>query len=225
MSARAAEISTCPTPILDRLAPLPRPEEQRPAPGFVIAAWIALSVGTLAALVFWHPPFLQSLWQLALLYLTQVLPPQLTAMTIVVLGISAALTAFAVPSAPGSGSRSIARDLPELFELRSTVRARGAQKRCRLFQARRRRRVDLAQQWLGDIQKKPEFLWLAARAEAAIQEAKDDPEGALNKLDQVEDTILALPNEAQWEPSLRALRKWKSELRTHRDGSAPRTTF
>jgi len=94
-----------------------------------------------------------------------------------------------------------------------------------VFQARRRRRVDLAEQWLGDMGKNMEFLWLAARAEAAIQEAKNDPEGAINKLDQVEDAILALPDETQREISLRALRKWKSELRTQRDGRALHATL
>jgi len=69
---------------------------QRSASGFGIAAWIALSVAILATLVFWQPPFLRSLGRLAFLNLTQVLPPQLTATTIVVLGVSAALAAFAV---------------------------------------------------------------------------------------------------------------------------------
>ena len=83
-----------------------------------------------------------------------------------------------------------------------------------MFQARRRRRIDLAERWLGDIRKTPESLWLAARAEAAIEEAKGDPEGALEKLEQVEQAILAFPNEAQREVSLRAVKRWQADLRT-----------
>jgi hypothetical protein len=83
-----------------------------------------------------------------------------------------------------------------------------------VFQARRRRRVDLAEQWLSDMRATPGFPWLSARAEAAIREAGDDLEGALDKLEEVEKAILAVPNPTQREISLRFLRQWKSELRT-----------
>ena len=82
-----------------------------------------------------------------------------------------------------------------------------------VFQARRRKRVDLAEQWLGDLRGTPGFPWLPARAEAAIREARGDLEGALDKLEEVERAIRAVPDETQREISLRFLKRWKSELR------------
>ena len=43
-----------------------------------------------------------------------------------------------------------------------------------VFQARRRKRIDLAEQWLADIPQKTEYPWLRPRGEAAILEAKGD---------------------------------------------------
>jgi hypothetical protein len=82
-----------------------------------------------------------------------------------------------------------------------------------VFQARRRKRVDLAEQWLGDLRGTPGFPWLPARAEAAIREARGDLEGALDKLEEVERAILAVPEVTQRGISLRFLKRWKSELR------------
>lgn len=81
-----------------------------------------------------------------------------------------------------------------------------------VFQARRRRRVDLAEQWLADVPQKMEYPWLRPRGEAAILEAKGDIGGALKKLDEVEKMILANPNQALREMSLRGVRRWKAEL-------------
>ena len=81
-----------------------------------------------------------------------------------------------------------------------------------VFQARIRKRADLAEMWLADISSKTEMPWLRARVEAAILEAKGDIEGALKKLDAVEKQILALPNQGQREISHRSLLRWKSEL-------------
>jgi hypothetical protein len=89
-----------------------------------------------------------------------------------------------------------------------------------VFQARRRKRVDLAEQWLGAMRVTPGFPWLPVRAEAAIREARDDLEGALDKLEEVERAILAGPNVPQRELSLRFLGRWKSELRA-RSGARP----
>jgi Peptidase family M50 len=82
-----------------------------------------------------------------------------------------------------------------------------------VFQARRRRRPDLAEQWLADIPATPASAWLRLRAEAAILEARDDVPGALAKLDQYEETAAKLPNRAQRDLVLRALRRWQDELR------------
>jgi hypothetical protein len=81
-----------------------------------------------------------------------------------------------------------------------------------VFQARRRHRVDLAQQWTADLPPKTEFPWLRPRAEAAILEAQGNPEAARTKLDEVEKLISANPNQAIRQMSLPNVQRWKSEL-------------
>jgi hypothetical protein len=81
-----------------------------------------------------------------------------------------------------------------------------------VFQARRRRRVDLAEQWLAEIPVTARSQWLRARAEAAILEAKGDVGGALGKLAEVEAAISTLPNKCQRDTLLRLLQRWKSGL-------------
>jgi hypothetical protein len=82
-----------------------------------------------------------------------------------------------------------------------------------VFQARRSKRIDLAEQWLADVHEKGEYPWLRPRGEAAILEAKGDITGALKKLDETEKMILAMPNQASREISLRGVRRWKAELK------------
>ena len=81
-----------------------------------------------------------------------------------------------------------------------------------VFQARRRRRIDLAEQWMADLPQNTEFPWLRPRCEAAISEARGDLPGALRNLDEIEKLISANPNQALREIALRGLRRWKSEL-------------
>jgi len=81
-----------------------------------------------------------------------------------------------------------------------------------VFQARRRRRIDLAEQWMADLPQKTEYPWMRPRCEAAILEARGDLPGALGKLDEMEKLVLANPNQALREITLRNLRRWKSEL-------------
>src|SRR5262249_14785363 len=81
-----------------------------------------------------------------------------------------------------------------------------------VFQARRRKRIDLAEQWLADIPEKGEYSWMRPRCEAAILEAKGDIPGAVKKLDDIEKMILAVPNQALREISLRGLLRWKADL-------------
>jgi len=81
-----------------------------------------------------------------------------------------------------------------------------------VFQARRRKRADLAQGWLAELPARTEYPWLRPRAEAAILEAQGDFAGARKKLDEVEKLISASPNQAIREMSLRNLQRWKSEL-------------
>ena len=81
-----------------------------------------------------------------------------------------------------------------------------------VFQARRRKRADLAEQWLADLPAATPLPWFRSRAEAAILEAKDDLEGASRKLDEGERSILLLPDRTQRELLLCPLRRWRSEL-------------
>ena len=68
-----------------------------------------------------------------------------------------------------------------------------------VFQARRRKRADLAEEWLAKIPANTPQSWLRSRAEAAVLEAHGDFEGADRKLDECEKAIRALPNATQRE--------------------------
>ncbi|HXH50525.1 MAG TPA: M50 family metallopeptidase [Terriglobia bacterium] len=81
-----------------------------------------------------------------------------------------------------------------------------------VFQARRRGRVDLAEQWLASMPAKTEIPWSRTRVEAAILEAKGDVQGAIRKLEEAERLILAAPNQTLRESAHRSLLRWKSEL-------------
>jgi hypothetical protein len=81
-----------------------------------------------------------------------------------------------------------------------------------VFQARKRRRVDLAQEWMNDLPAQPTMPDLRLRAEAGLLEAQGDIPGALAKLDAIEALLQKLPNPRQRHISLRLLSRWKSEL-------------
>ncbi len=81
-----------------------------------------------------------------------------------------------------------------------------------VFQARRRKRPDLAEHWLAGIPAQTQHPWFRSRAEAAILEGNGDVDGALRKLGEVETEIRSLPNNAQREGLLRLLQRWRSEL-------------
>jgi hypothetical protein len=81
-----------------------------------------------------------------------------------------------------------------------------------VFQARRYKRIDLAEQWLMDMPDKVQLPWLRSRADAAILEARGDVDGALGKLNESEQAILSIPSPMQRGILLRLLRRWKSEL-------------
>ena len=83
-----------------------------------------------------------------------------------------------------------------------------------VFQARRCKRVDLAEQWLADIPGTAELRWIRLRAEAAILEARGNLQGALGKLEECEQAVDALTNVSRREYVLRLLERWKSELRS-----------
>jgi hypothetical protein len=90
-----------------------------------------------------------------------------------------------------------------------------------VFQARRRRRIDLAEQWMADIPPKTEYPWMRPRCEAAVLEARGDLPGALRKLDEMEKLVLAAPNQWVRETTLRGVRRWKAELQTTPNPSLP----
>jgi hypothetical protein len=81
-----------------------------------------------------------------------------------------------------------------------------------VFQARRRKRPDLAEQWLAGMPATTTPSWLRSRAEAAVLEARGDIELAARKLDECEKAIRAMPDETNRELLLRGLRRWRSEL-------------
>ncbi len=81
-----------------------------------------------------------------------------------------------------------------------------------VFQGRKQKRVNLAEEWLAAMPGKTEIPWLGANVEAAILEAKGNITGALRKLDAVEKLVLASPNQAQREIAHRSLLRWRSEL-------------
>src|SRR5581483_6157312 len=88
-----------------------------------------------------------------------------------------------------------------------------------VFQARKRKNIDLAEQWRSEIAEKPHEPWRKPRVEAAILEAKGDIEGALRKLDETERGMLTITSPFQRSVSLRLLERWRSELRSVRTAS------
>jgi hypothetical protein len=81
-----------------------------------------------------------------------------------------------------------------------------------VFQARRKKHTDIAEQWLAELPATTQFPGLRARTEAAIFEAHGETAAALKKLDEFEKAILTLPNPVSREISLRFLKRWKTEL-------------
>jgi hypothetical protein len=81
-----------------------------------------------------------------------------------------------------------------------------------VFQGRRCKRPDLAEQWLAGFPLTTQHPWLRLRAEAAILEGKGDVDGALRKLRELEAAIHSWPNSAQREASLQLLHRWNTEL-------------
>ena len=110
-----------------------------------------------------------------------------------------------VSSAPGRASRSPARDVPQAFELCCRATREALMSDAAVFQARRRKCPDLAEQWLAGIPATSPQSWLRLRAEAAVLEARGDIEGSLRMLDAYETAIGALPNATQREVLSRGL--------------------
>jgi hypothetical protein len=80
------------------------------------------------------------------------------------------------------------------------------------FLAIRRKRFDLAQQWLEDIPTKTSIPSLRTEAEAAILVGRDQIQEALQKISASEQLVSAMPNGVDRERKLRSLLKWKTEI-------------
>ena len=83
-----------------------------------------------------------------------------------------------------------------------------------VFQARKRKNINLAEQWQAEITEKPHEPWRKPRVEAAILEAKGDFEGALNKLEETHTAMLTIVSPFQRNVSVRLLERWRAELRS-----------
>lgn|GEM_PF-1459926 len=81
-----------------------------------------------------------------------------------------------------------------------------------IFQARRRKRTDLAQQWLAEIPEKTIVPEHRFAADAAILEGQGDLQGALKKMDEAETVISGLADPIRRKLSLRSLQRARSEL-------------
>jgi hypothetical protein len=82
-----------------------------------------------------------------------------------------------------------------------------------VFQARKKKRVDLAEGWLSEIPEKTSIPNLRLYGESAILEAQGDLEGAVKKLDEIETTIISSIRDAQQRAvSQRSLQRWRREL-------------
>lgn len=87
-----------------------------------------------------------------------------------------------------------------------------------VFQARRKKRPDLAEQWLADMPAVTQLPGLQARAAAAIHEARGEIAAASTELEKYEQAVLALPNPVSREITLRFVARWKSELQMQSGG-------
>jgi hypothetical protein len=81
-----------------------------------------------------------------------------------------------------------------------------------VFQARRRRRADLAEQWLEAIPAAEQPAWQRGRVVAAILEARGNAAGALRQLALVETALAALPDTPERHFAQRLVRRWSNEL-------------
>lgn len=89
-----------------------------------------------------------------------------------------------------------------------------------VFQARKRKQIDLAEQWLSEIPEKTIRPGLRLRVEAAILEAQGNIEEALKKLDEVETALMTVHDGYQKPISLHFVRRWKLELLEKRASGA-----
>jgi hypothetical protein len=88
-----------------------------------------------------------------------------------------------------------------------------------IFQAERRKRVDLAKQWLSDLPSKPAVPYRRLMVEATILEAQQDYPEALKKVNEIKRIILAGRKPGQRDASA-SFEKWRGELEEKAKSSA-----
>lgn len=81
-----------------------------------------------------------------------------------------------------------------------------------IFQARRRRHVELAEQWLAAVPVKTHIPGIRSQAEAAILEAQGKIEDALAKLDESKAASATIAQPSMRTLSLASIERWKNEL-------------
>jgi hypothetical protein len=81
------------------------------------------------------------------------------------------------------------------------------------FQALKRKRLDLAREWLEELPVKTQIPGLRLQAEAAILQAQDDIQGALQKLEESASLASKMPENTKKRQVLQALKEWKTEIK------------
>ncbi|HEX4605290.1 MAG TPA: hypothetical protein VH724_14920, partial [Candidatus Angelobacter sp.] len=91
--------------------------------------------------------------------------------------------------------------------IRSALMANAA-----IFQAERRGRVDLAEQWLADLPSDATTKDYRLKAEGAILEARSNFEGTLLKIEACEKDAESIGDERKRQRTLAKLAQWKSDV-------------
>jgi hypothetical protein len=81
-----------------------------------------------------------------------------------------------------------------------------------VFQARRRKRIDLAKAWLAELPPPVAAAWLGERIRVAIAEAEGDVDGAARRLEARERELVAVRDPVQRTQMVTLTRRWRSEL-------------
>ena len=81
-----------------------------------------------------------------------------------------------------------------------------------IFQADRRKRIDLARQWLGDLPQNLKVPHRRLMVEGAILEAQQDFLGALQKVSEIEKAISSNLDLKRQQAALKPFAKWRAEL-------------
>jgi hypothetical protein len=81
-----------------------------------------------------------------------------------------------------------------------------------IFQAERRRRTDLAEQWLKELPEKLHVPYRRLMVEGAILEAQENFQAALHKVHEIERAIVSSTKPERQQAAFGPFAKWKTEL-------------